>query len=114
MPAPYATLWLSEDGAGALSAEVGLGESVRLVEERMLEVDVEDINGGMLEVDVEEIDGVGVLSEELEELVLEIVETAAKTDAIGVLCEEVEELMLETAARTVDDLETFVITVIVE
>ena len=58
--------------------------------ERMLEVDIEDINGGMLEVDFDEIDGVGVLSEELEELVL------------------------ETAARTVDDLETSVITVSVE
>ena len=78
MPAPYATLWLSEDGAGALGAEVGLGKRVRPVEERILEVDIE------------EIDGVGVLSEELEELVLEIDERAA------------------------DDLESAVITVIVE
>ena len=78
MPAPYATLWLSEDGAGALGGEVGLGESARSVLERMFEVDVE------------EIDGVGVLSKELEELVLEIDE------------------------RVVDDLESAVITVIVE
>ena len=78
MPAPYATLWLSEDGTGALGAEVGLGKRVRPVEERILEVDIE------------EIDGVGVLSEELEELVLEIDERAA------------------------DDLESAVITVIVE
>lgn len=44
----------------------------------------------MLEVDIEEIDGVGVLSNELEELVLEIDETA------------------------VDDIRRAVITVIVE
>ena len=44
----------------------------------------------MLEVDIEEIDGVGVLSKELEEVVLEIDE------------------------RAVDDLKSAVITVIVE
>ncbi len=60
----------------------------------MLEVDIEEVNGvgvlSILEVDIEEVNGVGVLSIELEELVLETDETAA------------------------DDLETAVITAIVE
>lgn len=85
-----------EGGFGAaLGVEVGLGEGGRVVME------------GILGVDVEGIEGVGVLFKGLEELVLEL-------DGVVVLFKEVEELMVKTAARTVDDLETSVITVIVE
>ena len=109
-------LWLFEDGAGAaLGAEVGLGEMGGEDMERMFGVDVEEVEGEVvlskeleeLEELVLEVDGVRVLSNGLDELVLEL-------DGVVVISEEVEELMIETAARTVDDLETSVITVIVE
>ena len=106
-------LWLFEDGAGvALGVEVGLGEMGREVMERMFGVDVEEVEGEVvlskeLEELVLEVDGVRVLSNGLDELVLEL-------DGVVVISEEVEELMIETAARTVDDLETSVITVMVE
>ena len=61
IPAPYAALRLFDDGAGTLGVEVGLREGGRPVLERMLEVDIEEVNG------------VGVLSKEL---VLEIDERA--------------------------------------